>query len=71
MKKAITPEDLIKFFEESAAVRFVDTDTGKPALEVIAKHKLKMSAMTQKSDYDTWLDQQGEDLRREHEMGAL
>jgi len=37
----------------------------------LVRNVSKISDMMQKSDYDTWLDQQGEDVRREHEMGAL
>jgi len=65
-KQPISPEEFIKFFEKTANVRFVDVDTGKPALEVIAKNK-----SGKVSGYDLWLEQQDEDVRLEQKMGAL
>ena len=44
----IRPEDFMRFFEETSGVRFVDIQTGKPALEVL-------QAKREKSDYDRWL----------------
>lgn len=66
-KEIISPEDFIKFFEKTAGVRFVDAQTGKPVLETIAANKNK----EEKSDYDTWLEQQDEGVRSEHKMGIL
>jgi len=61
------PEDVLKFFEESAGVKFIDSDTGKPVLEIIAeKNKQEV-----KSDYDLWLEQQDEDVKKEQEMEAI
>jgi len=65
-KPIISAEEFIKFFEKTAGVQFVDVDTGKPALEIVAKKKGE-----QRSDYDIWLEQQDEDVRGEHEMGIL
>jgi hypothetical protein len=65
-KPIISAEELMKFFEKTAGVRFVDVASGKPALEVIAEKKKE-----QKSDYDIWLEQQDEDVCAEHKMGAL
>jgi len=62
----ITAEDFMKFFEETASVKFVDADTGKPALEVLAQNKAEA-----KSDYDIWLEQQVEDTKQAHKMGEL
>jgi len=47
-------------------VRFIDVDTRKPALEVIAKNK-----SGEVSAYDQWLEQQDEDVKLEQKMGAL
>jgi len=60
-------EDVLKFFEESRGVKFVDVDTGKPALGVVAENKKQKD----KSDYDLWLEQQDNDVRKEYKMGAL
>jgi hypothetical protein len=65
-KPIISAEELMKFFEKTAGARFIDVNSGKPALEVLAEKKKE-----QKSDYDIWLEQQDEDVRAEHEMGAL
>ncbi|OGF22742.1 hypothetical protein A2Y83_03815 [Candidatus Falkowbacteria bacterium RBG_13_39_14] len=64
--KIISPEDFIKFFEETSGVRFIDADTGKSALEILANNKKE-----EKSDYDLWLEQQDESVKIEHEMGAI
>jgi hypothetical protein len=66
MEKPINAENFMKFFEKTAGVQFIDVDTGKPALEVVSKKNGE-----QRSDYDIWLEQQDEDLRGEHEMGAI
>lgn len=61
------PEDVLKFFEKSARVKFIDADTGKLALDILKKKKEE----EQKSDYDRWLEEQDDDVKKEHEMGAL
>ncbi|GEM_PF-1834920 len=65
-KPIIDTEALMKFFEENAGAKFVDVETGKPVLEVLAKKKSE-----KKSDYDLWLEQQDEDTKRVHKMGEL
>jgi len=65
-KQPISPEEFIKFFEKAANVRFIDVDTRKPVLEVIAKNK-----SGEVSGYDQWLEQQDEDVQLEQKMGAL
>ena len=65
-KRPISPEEFIKFFEKAANVRFIDVDTRKSALEVIAKNK-----SGEVSAYDQWLEQQDEDVKLEQKMGAL
>ena len=65
-KQPISPEEFIKFFEKTANARFIDVDTRKPALEVIAKNK-----SSEVSGYDQWLEQQNEDVKLEQKMGAL
>ena len=65
-KPIINAEEFMKFFEENTGVQFIDVVTGEPALKVIAKKKAE-----KKSDYDIWLEQQDENVRREHEMQSL
>jgi hypothetical protein len=65
-KKIIDAEALMRFFEETTDVRFVDAETGKPALEVLAMKKSE-----KKSDYDLWLEQQDEDTKLAHKMGEI
>ena len=65
-KPIISAEELMKFFEKTAGVRFIDVDSGKSAIEIIAKKKEE-----QKSDYDIWLEQQDEDIKSEQEMGSI
>ena len=66
MKKLINAENFMRFFEETTGVKFVDADTNKPALDVLAEKKSE-----KKSDYDLWLEQQDESTKRAHEMGAF
>lgn len=61
---AIRPEDLLRYFEKANGVRFIDTRTGKPALDVL-------QAAKEKTDYDRWLEAQDEATQLEHKMGAL
>lgn len=63
----ITAEHPLKFFEDTAGVKFIDAETGKSALESIAENK----ANEKKSDYDLWLEQQNEGVKLEQEMGSL
>lgn len=65
-KPIISAEELMKFFEKTAGVRFIDADSIKPALEVLTEKKKE-----QKSDYDIWLEQQDEDIKSEQEMGSI
>jgi len=62
----IDTEAFMKFFEETTGAKFVDVETGKPALEVLANKKSE-----KKSDYDLWLEQQDEDTNRAHKMGEI
>lgn len=63
----INTEDLIKFFESSYGVQFVDAATGEPALKIISANNAK----AEKSDYDLWLEQQSDDIKQEHKSGVL
>jgi hypothetical protein len=65
-KPIIDAEAFMKFFEETTDAKFVDVETGKPALEVLANKKSE-----KKSDYDLWLEQQDEDIKQAHKMGEL
>lgn len=65
-KPIIDAEAFMKFFEETTGAKFVDVETGKPALEVLAKKKSK-----KKSDYDLWLEQQDKDTKRAHKIEEL
>lgn len=60
----IRPEDLLRYFEKTNGVRFIDKLTGKPALDVLQGAK-------EKSDYDRWLESQDEATQLEQKMGAL
>jgi hypothetical protein len=65
-KPIIDAEAFMKFFEETTRAKFVDVETGKPALEVLA-----MKKSGKKSDYDLWLEQQDKDTKRAHKMGEI
>lgn len=65
-KTIIDAESFMKFFEETTGAKFVDVGTGKPALEVLAKKRSEKM-----SDYDLWLEQQDEDTKHAHKIGAL
>lgn len=60
----ISPEEFMRFFEKTSGVRFIDTRTGRPALEVLQGAK-------EKSDYDRWLEAQDEATQRQHKMGEF
>ena len=66
MKKPINAENFMRFFEETTGVKFVDVDTGKSVLDVLAEKKSE-----KKSDYDLWLEEQSDDVKQEHKMGAF
>ena len=63
---AISPKDLIEFFEKTTGKKFVDINTGEPVLKLLAENE---SSGT--SDYDKWLEQQDEEVKAEHRMGEL
>jgi hypothetical protein len=65
-KPIIDAEAFMRFFEVTTGAKFVDVETGKPALEVFAMNKSE-----KKSDYDLWLEQQDEDTKQAHKMGEL
>ena len=65
-KPIIDAEAFMKFFEETTDVKFVDVETGQPALDILAKQKGK-----NKSDYDLWLEEQDEETKMAHKMGEL
>lgn len=60
--RTMDPEEFMRFFEKNCDESFVDTHTGRPALDVWQEEK---------SDYDRWLEVQDETMQREHKMGAL
>jgi hypothetical protein len=53
-KPIIDAEAFMKFFEETTGAKFVDAETGQPALDILTKQKDE-----KKSDYDLWLEKQG------------
>ena len=65
-KPIIDAEAFMKFFEETTGAKFVDTETGQPALDILAKQKGE-----KKSDYDLWLEKQDEETKKAHKMGEL
>lgn len=65
-KPIIDAEAFMKFFEETTNVKFVDAETGQPALDILAKQKGE-----KKSDYDLWLEKQDEESKKAHKMGEL
>lgn len=65
-KPIINAEAFMKFFEETAGVKFVDVETGQPALDILAKQKDE-----KKSDYDLWLEKQDEETKKAHKMGEF
>lgn len=66
MKNPMNVENVLKFFEKNNGVRFIDINTKKPVLEIIAKNKTK-----EKSDFDLWLEQQDEETKLAHKMGEI
>ena len=69
-KPPISAEDLLRFFEKTTNVQFVDANTGNPVLETIAKNATN-KAKEEESDYDLWLEEQSDDVKQEHKMGAF
>lgn len=67
MENPMNVENVLKFFESNCGVKFIDINTKKPVLEIIAKNKNK----EKKSDYDIWLEQQDEDTKLAHKMGEF
>lgn len=65
----ITPEALIRFFEETQGVCFIDTKTGKLVTDLLEESRNLKSA--QKSDFELWLEGQDEATKLEHQMGAI
>lgn len=65
-KPIIDAEAFMKFFEETTGAKFVDVETGQPALDVLAKQKCG-----KKSDYDLWIEEQDEETKEAHKMGEL
>lgn len=65
-KPIIDAEAFMRFFEETTGAKFVDAETGQPALDVLAKQK-----GGKKSDYDLWLEEQDEETKEAHKMGEL
>ena len=66
MEKPINADNFMRFFEETIGVKFVDVDTGKSAIDVLAEKKSK-----KKSDYDLWLEKQDEETKEVHKMGEF
>ena len=60
----IRREDFMRFFEKTTGVRFVDTRTGRPVLELLQEEK-------EKTDYDRWLETQDEATQRAYKMGEF
>lgn len=67
MKNPMDAESVLKFFESNCGVKFIDVNTKKPVLEIIAKNKTK----ERKSDYDIWLEQQDEATQAAQKMGEI
>jgi len=67
MKKSpINAENFMKFFEETAGIKFVDAETGQPALDFLTKQKSE-----EKSDYDLWLEKQDEETKEKLKTGEI
>jgi hypothetical protein len=65
-KPIIDAEAFIKFFEETSDAKFVDAETGQPAIDILAKQN-----SGKKSDYDLWLEKQDEETKKAHKMGEF
>jgi hypothetical protein len=65
-KPIIDAEAFMKFFEETTGAKFVDSETGQPALDVLAKLNSE-----KKSDCDLWLEKQDEETKKAHKMGEF
>ena len=58
----IDAKSFMKFFEEEMGVEFIDSNTGKRALDVIGEREAKNSKYNDpryKSDYDRFLEGEG------------
>ena len=66
---AIRPEDLLRYFEETQGIQFMDASTGKRALEVL--QEAKHGSSEGKSDYDQWLEAQDEATKLELKMAEI
>jgi hypothetical protein len=56
----------MKFFEETANMKFVDAKTGRLVIDILAKRKNE-----KKSDYDLWLEERDKETREAHEMEQI
>lgn len=65
----IQPKDFLRFFEKTYDIQFMDTVTGKPALEVLQEESDHKRA--KQSDFDLWLAEQDEETKLEIQMGEL
>ena len=65
-KPIINAESFMRFFEETTGAKFVDAETGHPALDILAKQKSE-----KKSDYDRWLEEQDEETKALHKTGEI
>ena len=65
-KPIIDAEAFMKFFEETTGAKFVDAETGQPAIDILTKQKSE-----KKSDYDLWLEKQDEETKKAHKMGEF
>ncbi|PIQ73051.1 hypothetical protein COV58_04600 [Candidatus Roizmanbacteria bacterium CG11_big_fil_rev_8_21_14_0_20_36_8] len=66
MKNPMNVENVLKFFENNYGAKFIDINTKKPVLEIIAKNKTE-----EKSEFDLWLEQQDEETQSAHKMGEI
>jgi len=66
MTNPMNVESVLKFFEDNCGVKFIDVNTEKPVLEVVAQNKTK-----EKSDFDLWLEQQDEETQLVYKMGEI
>lgn len=63
-----TPENVLRFFEELTGNQFIDSDTQRPVMDLIQEAK---SAERRKSAYELWLEEQDEETKLAHRMGAI
>lgn len=65
----IQPKGFLRFFEKTYDIQFMDTRTGKPALEILQEES--DPKLTKQSDFDLWLAEQDEETKLELQMGEL